>query len=69
MTIPLVYTTTYWHELDADVLKEEIQGLSKERIQETLVMIEGVERVDIQLWPFWVTKTPPRDSRIYIEVE
>ncbi len=69
MTIPLVYTTTYWHELDADTLKQEIEGLAKEQMQETLVMIEGVQRVDIQLWPFWVTKTPPRDPRIYIEVE
>lgn len=69
MSIPLVYGATYWHALDSNDLKVRIEGLEKEQMRENLVVIEGVDRVDIQLWPFWVTKTPPRDSRIYIEVE
>ncbi|MFH1430366.1 MAG: hypothetical protein ABIG71_02465 [Candidatus Uhrbacteria bacterium] len=45
-----------------------IIGFSSEDVQTYLQSIPGVESVDVQLWPFWVT-TVPANGRVEVEVQ
>jgi hypothetical protein len=56
-------------DLDEDALKEEIAGKKRGEIQESLESREGVNEVEVDYSPFWVTTTPKSADKITIVIE
>lgn len=69
MTLPISVQATYWKELDTKELQREIAGKKEEALKSSILSKEGVDRVSVSFWPFWVSKAPTKTDRIHITTE
>lgn len=63
-TVRLVTTAKIGPEINDDQLKSEMVGLKKNEIKDMVEKIPGVEKVDVNYFPFWVTTAP--EGKIFI---
>jgi hypothetical protein len=56
-------------EIDADRIRGEISGKSKQEASEILLSMDETERVDLTLFPSWQTSLPYLKSKIKIELK
>jgi hypothetical protein len=48
--------------IDDQALSQDLVGKNYGEIEATVNTIDGVDGVDVNFWPFWVTKAPPADK-------
>lgn len=56
-------------KLDLELIRKQIAGKKREKIQEMLSIVPGVASVKIKLWPFWVKSAPKDLNKIKIGVD
>ena len=52
--------------IDSVKLADDIGGKRKGEVQQMVSQIQGVEKVDVDLSPFWVSRVPDDTSRVKI---
>lgn len=45
-------------QIDEDKLKQQVTGMRAGEVREVVESIEGVQKVETNFWPFWVTTVP-----------
>ncbi len=55
--------------LDNLSLRQRVSGKSLRELRTDLIAIPGLERVQISVWPFWVTQVPSDIDKITVEVK
>lgn len=66
-TATLAATAQFGPDIDEENVKSESQGKRYGEVQSDISGIPGVESVEINLSPFWVSSVPRDDSRITVE--
>lgn len=64
-TARLVATAKIGPAIDDDKLKEEVVGKKKNEVKDMVEKISGVEKVEVNYFPFWVSTAP--EGKIIIE--
>jgi hypothetical protein len=68
MTLPLDYSATLTHRIDADAIAHGSVGKGEVDLKTYILGIPGVEKVTISFWPFWVSSAPTRIDKIHVMV-
>ncbi|MEW5805247.1 MAG: hypothetical protein AB1721_00755 [Patescibacteria group bacterium] len=55
--------------VDALEFKQKIAGKSIEELKKELLKLEGVQKIQVSVWPFWMKKAPENIDAIKIRVE
>lgn len=63
----LVATAKVGPRLDEDSIKKQVLGRKTGEIQETLQGIQGIESVEVNYYPFWVTSVPSDEKKVTIQ--
>ena len=63
----LVATAQVGPKINDSEVRSQVKGKRYGEIQQTLQSIQGVESVDVKLFPFWVSSVPNDDKKIVIE--
>lgn len=63
----LVATAKVGPRLDEDDIKKQVLGRKTGEIQEILQGIQGVESVEVNYFPFWVTSVPSDEKKVTIQ--
>lgn len=63
----VVATAKIGPKIEDDQVKELAKGKRYGEIQSSLESIQGVDSVDVQFWPFWVSQAPSDPNKITIE--
>ncbi|MEO5949902.1 MAG: hypothetical protein ABIQ04_00465 [Candidatus Saccharimonadales bacterium] len=66
-TANIVATAQVGPKIDDAVIKSTAMGKRYGEIQSAIEGIQGVNNVDVQFWPFWVTSAPNDTSKINVE--
>lgn len=69
LSFPVQGSFIFEPAVDVASLKQQITGQTGEELRKTVFLLPGLERADISLWPFWVTKVPQNQSKIVITVD
>ena len=64
-TARLVTTAKIGPEIKDEQLKNDIVGLKKNEVKEKIEKISGVEKVEVNYFPFWISRAP--EGKIVIE--
>lgn len=63
----LIATAQVGPKIEDDAVREQVKGKRYGEIQQVLQSIQGVDSVDVNLSPFWVSTVPEDDKKISIE--
>ena len=63
----LVATAQVGPKINDDEVRQQVKGKRFGEVQQSLQAIQGVDSVDINFFPFWVSTVPSDDSKISIE--
>lgn len=55
-------------DLNADSFKGSILRKNKQEIKQILPNFKGIERVEVKLWPFWVSSVPKSADRVKVTI-
>ncbi len=69
MMLPLDYTTTFVHRIDAGAITNGIAGKGEIDLKTYILGVPGVEKVTVVFWPFWVSSAPKNINRIHVTVQ
>jgi len=54
--------------IDLTAFRGSILRKNKQEIRQILPSFEGVERVEVKLWPFWVSRVPKTPERVTVKI-
>lgn len=66
-TVKATATAQIGPNIDKDKLANDIKGLRVGEVQQKIQTVQGVENVDVQLSPFWVSRVPNDTKHIEIQ--
>ncbi|HXF43934.1 MAG TPA: hypothetical protein VNK70_00420 [Candidatus Paceibacterota bacterium] len=56
-------------DIEIGKLQADILGASENKLKQTIYFLPGLEKANVSLWPFWVTKVPRDPDRVKITVD
>lgn len=62
LSVRLQTTGAIGPKIEEDKLAEEVEGMRYGEIQQKVEAIRGVENVNTEFWPFWVSRAPAADK-------
>lgn len=65
----VLYQATFWNPIDTNQLAKTIAGKNEEDLKSTVLALDGIDRLTVSFWPFWVSRVPKSLGRINITVE
>lgn len=69
MILPVTYQATFWKPIDIPKLKDQILGKKETDLKTTVLSLQGIDKLTVSFWPFWVSRVPNSESRTTITVE
>jgi hypothetical protein len=69
ISLPLDVQAAYWKKPDAEALKDELAGKKELEVKSVALAKEGVDKLSVSFWPFWVSSAPKNTDRISITLE
>ncbi len=69
MTVPVTYQATFWKPINVSELKNQILDKKEADLKTTILSLQGIDKLTVSFWPFWVSHVPNSDSRTTITVE
>ncbi len=69
VVLPTTYQATFWKPVDVVKLKTQILGKKETDLKTTVLSLQGIDKLTVSFWPFWVSHVPRSDSRTTITVE
>lgn len=63
----LIATAKVGPRLDEASIKKQVLGRKTGEIQETLQQVQGIESVEVNYYPFWVTSVPGDEKKVTIQ--
>lgn len=67
--LPTTYQATFWKPIDIAKLKTQILGKKETDLKTTVLSLQGIDKLTVSFWPFWVSHVPNSNSRTTITVE
>jgi len=55
-------------DIKTSELKAKILGASEEKLKQAVFFLPGLEKANVSLWPFWVSRVPKNPDRVGISV-
>ena len=69
MTLPIKVQATYWKKLQPDEIKREVANMRELEVKSALLSKDGVDKLSVSFWPFWVSHAPKNINRISVNIE
>lgn len=69
MMLPVLYQATFWKPIDVNQLRAGILGKNESDLKTTILSLQGIDKLTVSFWPFWVSHVPSSSSRVTITVE
>ena len=69
MTLPINVQATYWKKLQPDEIKREVANMRELEVKSALLSKDGVDKLSVSFWPFWVSHAPKNINRISVNIE
>jgi hypothetical protein len=66
MTFSVEGQTVFEPDFDIEELKKQFAGQNEEELRKTVFFLSGLERANISLWPFWVSRVPSDPDKVKI---
>jgi hypothetical protein len=63
------YQGTFWNPIDVSQLTKDIAGKNEDDLKSTILSLEGIDRLTVSFWPFWVSRVPNNSEKIEITIE
>ncbi|MCL5012349.1 MAG: hypothetical protein M1320_02915 [Patescibacteria group bacterium] len=69
MMLPVSYKAIFWKPIDVNQLRANILGKNESDLKTTVLSLQGIDKLTVSFWPFWVSHVPSSSSRVTITVE
>ncbi|MFA6136116.1 MAG: hypothetical protein WC705_02050 [Candidatus Paceibacterota bacterium] len=69
MTLPIKYSDIFSPKIDSQLITQEILGKNEVDLKKYMLSINGVDKLNVSFWPFWVGDVTKNKDRVKITIE